>query len=531
VKNWRSPFAGIGVTLAAAIILTVMLVPFREDVGLVNHGLLFLLLTLLISSFWGRDIGILAAIVTNLFLNFFFIKPYYTPTVEEPRNILALVVFLLVSLIGGSLLSAARRASRESRRREAETQVLLNLSRGMAGRTDPSEALDELCLHVVTAFQAPGAAVLLREKGTWSLLAHAGSDAAARPLEPAERAAADRAVAEGSIQAVGETGLRRQPVRVVYPAGRQGAIASARSLAFAPLRVGDRTLGVLRLDGPIGHSAFREQPQELLNAVANEAALALQRAELSQAAAHAEALREADELKSALLNAVSHDLRTPLASIIASAESLLQTDVTWSEKEKEEFAGAIHTQAERLDRLVGNLLDLSRIESGSLRPDKGWYDVGSLLAEVVGRLKSLASAHRITLDVQEDLPPVSLDYIEIDAVLTNLIENAVKYTPPGSSISVAAHEDNGQLLIEVADDGAGLPPDALGRIFEPFFRVEGARAKGTGMGLAVARGLIEAHGGRIWAENRPEGGARFAFTLPLADPERQEDRDTTRTSR
>jgi two-component system sensor histidine kinase KdpD len=250
-------------------------------------------------------------------------------------------------------------------------------------------------------------------------------------------------------------------------------------------------------------------------AVASEAAIAVQRAELAQAAAHADALEEADQLKTALLNAVSHDLRTPLASIIASAGSLQQTEVNWTDEERLGFAEAIEQQAQRLDRLVGNLLDLSRMESGSLKPEKGWYDLSALIGEVLGRLQAMLAQHAVSLDLPDDLPPVSLDYIEIDEVLTNLLENATKYTPPGTEITVSAREVGPEVLVEVADHGPGLPAEALKRIFDPFVRIDGSKARGTGLGLAVARGLIEAHSGRIWAENRPGGGAKFVFTLPL----------------
>ena len=284
---------------------------------------------------------------------------------------------------------------------------------------------------------------------------------------------------------------------------------------MVPLKVGDQTLGVLRLDGPIGDTPFREYPEGLLSAIAGEAALAVHRAELAQAAAHAEALREADELKSALLNAVSHDLRTPLASIIASAGSLQQTDVKWTDEERLGFAEAIESEAQRLNRLVGNLLDLSRIESGSLRPEKGWYDLGALVDEVVGRLKPVTARHKVSVEMPSELPPVALDYIEIDEVLTNLIENATKYTPEGTEIAISVRPDGDEVMVEVGDRGGGIPPDALQSVFEPFYRVGGSKVRGTGLGLAVAKGLVQAHGGRIWAQNRLDGGAVFAFTLPV----------------
>ena len=502
-------------TIASTVLLTAVLAPFRTQVGLLNEGLLFLLLTLLVASIWGRGPGLFAAVSTNLALNFFFIDPLYRFTVQEPRNTVALGVFLVVSILGSSLLSAARDAAARARLRQAETEVALALSREMSGEVDPAEALERLCREAVRDFAAPGAAVLKGADGRWAVLAHAGGDASGRAPSPEERSIADRVASSGEVEGSGRTGLSKSRARVVFPPGREAAFASARSVTLVPLKVGDQVLGVLRLDGPIGDTPFREHPEGLLSAIGGEAALAVHRAELAQAAAHAEALREADELKSALLNAVSHDLRTPLASIIASAGSLQQTDVKWTNEERLGFAEAIETEAQRLNRLVGNLLDLSRIESGSLRPEKGWYDLGALVDEVVGRLKPVTARHNVSVSVAAELPPVALDYIEIDEVLTNLIENATKYTPEGTEIAITVRQSEDEVIVEVADRGAGIPAEALQSIFEPFYRVGGSRVRGTGLGLAVARGLVEAHGGRIWAENRVDGGATFALTLPV----------------
>ena len=231
----------------------------------------------------------------------------------------------------------------------------------------------------------------------------------------------------------------------------------------------------------------------------------------------AEILRRTDELRRALINAVSHDLRTPLATIIASADTLRQRNVDWSEDERDGFAAGIADEAHRLNRIVGNLLDLSRIEAGALRPDKRSYDLGGLVDEVVGRLRPLTAGHRVVVSVPDDLPPLRLDYVEIDQVLSNLVENAAKYSPAGSEIAVTVRRVDHEAEVEVADRGPGIPAAFLPRVFEPFYRLDGdtRRPQGSGLGLTVARGLVEAHGGRIRAENRAGGGARLVFTLPL----------------
>jgi two-component system sensor histidine kinase KdpD len=219
-----------------------------------------------------------------------------------------------------------------------------------------------------------------------------------------------------------------------------------------------------------------------------------------------------------LLNAVSHDLRTPLATIMASAGSLRQQDVVWTEEERQGFAQAIEEQAERLNRLVGNLLDLSRIEGGSLRPHKTWHDFASLVEDVLLRLGPVTRRHRVRVSIPDGLPPVLLDPVEIDEVLYNLVENAAKYAPPDTEITIEAEPAGETLRVSVSDRGSGIPPTALPRLFDAFYRVVDAqpRAAGLGLGLAIVKGLVEAHGGRVWVENRAGGGARFTFTLPLA---------------
>jgi two-component system, OmpR family, sensor histidine kinase KdpD len=264
-------------------------------------------------------------------------------------------------------------------------------------------------------------------------------------------------------------------------------------------------VGTLILIRPEGAGAFGPVEDRLLSALSMQLGVTMERLRLQREATEAEVLRRTDELKTALLNAVSHDLRTPLASIIASAGSLRQQDVTWTDAERQEFAVAIEEEAQRLNGIVGNLLDLSRIEGGSLRPEKGWYDLSALIDDALGRLRSRTADHRIRVAVPADLPPVHLDYVEIDQVLSNLIENAAKYTPAGTEIEVGVSRYADEIQVAVADRGPGIPEAALPRLFEPFYRGNegGPRLPGTGVGLTVAKGLVEAHGGRVWARCSP----------------------------
>jgi two-component system sensor histidine kinase KdpD len=254
----------------------------------------------------------------------------------------------------------------------------------------------------------------------------------------------------------------------------------------------------------------------------DQATSIIERARLHRESLQVELLQRTDALRAALLSSVSHDLRTPLSSIKAAATSLLQEDVSWDEEERKSFVLSIEREADRLNRLVANLLDMSRIEGGALNLDKEWYPIDELIHDVLGHMQFLLQDRVVTVTIADDLPPVEIDELQMDQVLTNLIENAVRYTPVESPIVITAHVEHEQMIVSIADSGPGIPYIDRERIFDKFYRASGIRRRGTigsGLGLAVCRGLVEAHGGRIWAENRAEGGAIFHFTLPVKQTE------------
>jgi two-component system sensor histidine kinase KdpD len=516
VATLRRPASGYFAALASTAGITLCLAPFRDEVGLLNEGLIFLLLTLLVASIWGRGPGLLAALLTNLSLNFFFIEPHYTLTVADAKNVVALVIFLLVSVVGGSLLSAAREAAAEARQRQAETEVALSLSRAMSGQTEPDAALAALCREVTRAFASPGAAVLSGAGGRWSVLAHAGSETAARLPEPDERAAAERAVNERAVQSLGRSGLSRTRARIVAPGGRRGAYASHRSVALIPLLVGNRVIGVLRVDGPIGETPFRDNPEPLLAAIASEAALAVQRTELASAAAHAEALREADEMKTALMASISHDLKTPLASIKAAISSVLDKRVAWTEDDIDIFHQTIDSQADRLNRVISDILDLNRIEAGAMTPEQAPLSVPQLLSRAREATRLETVGREVTVDAPQDLRVIA-DEALITQALVNLIENAVKYSTPGGAIHLDAARGGEDIILSVADEGPGIAPQDLPYVFERFYRAEehSRRVKGSGLGLTIVKGFVELCGGRVSVESSP-AGTRFVIRLPAA---------------
>jgi two-component system sensor histidine kinase KdpD len=511
----RTEVAGAGVTLLATVVLTSVLAPLHHRVGLLNEALLLLLLALVASATWGWRVGLFAAVLTNLSLNFFFVQPLHTFTVQDSANAIALVLFVAVAMVGGSLLSAAQRAAAEARRRQAETQVLLSLSRAMIGRTDPQDALSALCEEVLAALRPIGAAVLSAGGGAWRVLASAGTDAAGRAPDTEERAMAEQALISNAPVMLGRTGMTAaRPRRIVVRAGGQRRIEEAkRALTLIPLRVGERAFGVLRLDGTITPK-FGDHPEHLLVTFAGEAALAVQRVELAAAAAHAEALREADEMKTALMTSISHDLKTPLAGIKTSVTSLLDKNVKWSAEDVAAFLETIDSQADRLNQVISDILDLNRIEAGVVAPVCRPLAARDLLDEARSRTAASCAGRGVTVDASADLL-VLADESLIAQALVNLIENAAKYSTPGRAIHLRASHAGERIELTVEDEGPGIARDDLAHVFDRFYRAaeHSRRVKGSGLGLAIVKGFVTLSGGSVRAESSPEG-TRFVITLP-----------------
>jgi two-component system sensor histidine kinase KdpD len=244
--------------------------------------------------------------------------------------------------------------------------------------------------------------------------------------------------------------------------------------------------------------------------------MAFERAWLTQTETRAKVLEESDRLKSTLLSSVSHELRSPLATIKASVTSLRSGNVQWKSPAREDLLAAVDDETDHLNRLVGNLLDMSRIESGALKPQRQWNLIGEIVGGVIARMRQAAEYHILDVQIAEDLPLVPVDYVQMEQVFDNLISNSLKYAPRNTTIHIAAQKQNREtLLVKVSNQGPTVPQEHLDRIFDKFYRVTDAdRVTGTGLGLSICKGIIEAHGGYIWAENLPDGFA-FNFTLPL----------------
>jgi two-component system sensor histidine kinase KdpD len=519
---FRARWLGYVAALAAVVLVSGFIGLVLRQVNLANVSMLYLMAVLATAVAYGRGPAVFASVVAFLTFDWFFTQPFHHFTVSDPGEWVSLLLFLMTAIVTGQLAAGQRQRAREAQQREREAVVLYDVVR-LVGERDLEDALQAVAERLREELGLAGAAVEIVQAQGGTTRVAVGNDEALRMLQ-AETLSAAHVLNAGGDSANGQRSAFGRWIRLVPPTPRpHGVIPAPRDrVLLVPVRAEDRRVGALLLITGPASPPFDSAADRLLSAVAAQLGLAIERSRLRREANQAEILRRTDQLRRALLNAVSHDLRTPLASIMASAGSLQQDDVVWTHEERQDFAQAIVDQAQRLNRIVGNLLDLSRIEGGSLRPDKGWYDLGALVDEVLGRLRPQTARHTISTHVPDDLAAVSLDYVEIDQVLSNLIENAIKYAPEGTEIQVSVQRTNGDIRVAVEDHGPGIAPSSMRHLFDPFFRVvDGSpRPAGLGLGLAVAKGLVEAHGGRIWVENRPGGGARFAFTLPLTEEAR-----------
>ncbi|HEX9117996.1 MAG TPA: ATP-binding protein, partial [Anaerolineae bacterium] len=287
---------------------------------------------------------------------------------------------------------------------------------------------------------------------------------------------------------------------------------------YLPLTTARGAVGVLSVRPPSGGSRLTPDQRQQLEAFASLSALAIERARLADAALRADLLEATERLQSALLNSISHDLRTPLASITGALSSLRDKEVSLDEATRNELIDNSWLEAERLNHFVGNLLDMTRLESGAVHLRMEPCDIQELIGAALGRFSAQLRDRPLDVKVGEDLPLVPMDFVLITQVLVNLLDNALKYSSPGTPITVCAEAGNDQVAIEVSDRGTGIPPADLARVFDKFFRVQrSGTVAGTGLGLAIARGIVEAHGGTIAASNRIGGGTTVLFALPL-DP-------------
>jgi two-component system sensor histidine kinase KdpD len=451
-------------------VTAVILFLLRDKLDTPLIALLFLLPVGINTAFWGLGPGILTALSAFLGFNYLFIQPYYTLAVHQSSDLIVLVVFLVVAVVISQLVARAQAGLAAANAREREATKLYELSIALAGVQDDRAILRIIADEIIQSFQG-------------------------------ER-----------VELTAESHIKAQKLELSLPV--ESVPLSRKPEWSIPLQTARGVLGEIRLWRT--DTALHPAEERLLRTFASQGAMALERAWLTQTETRAKVLEESDHLKSALLSSVSHELRSPLATIKASITSLRSGDVHWKSSAREDLLANVDDETDHLNRLVGNLLDMSRIESGALKPQRQWNLLSEIIGGVIARMRKATEQHRLDVNLPEDLPLVPVDYVQMEQVFDNLIGNSLKYAPPNTTIHISANRQNDEtLLVTVSNQGPQVPQEHLDRIFDKFYRVTDAdRVTGTGLGLSICKGIIAAHGGRIWAVNLPDGFA-FNFTIPL----------------
>jgi two-component system sensor histidine kinase KdpD len=437
--------------------------------------------------------SVLASILSVAAFDFFFVPPRFTFAVADKQYVVTFAVMLAVALVISGLTVRIRWLAESARQRERRTAALYALSRELAKAREVAQILDVGTRHIQEVFRGQVTALLPGSDGQLAL----------HPSSPAQF----RMDSE-------EQGVSRWAFEHSRLAGRGTSTLPEAEGLYVPLVAARGTVGVLGIQADDPRDLEAPERLRQLETFAGQIALALERAQLAEEAQQAQLRMQTERLRSSLLSSVSHDLRTPLASITGATSSLLEAGGELSGSAHRELLETIHEEAERLSRLVQNLLEMTRLESGSVEVRKDWHPLEEVVGAALGRLSRPLSGRPVTTCLPENLPLVPIDDVLMEQVLINLLDNAIKHTPQGSPIEVAARADGDAVTIEVADLGPGFSEGDEKRIFQKFVRGQRSTSRGAGLGLAICQGIVEAHGGRIWAENRPDGGAVFRFTIP-----------------
>ncbi len=536
-SSWQHYLYDSFLAIAGSLLITGLITLLHLYPLIPNISILYLLIILGLASSRGRYAAILASLIAFFSFDFFLVPPLYVFTIARAEEWIALFVFLVTALLTGQMASTLRQQAQEAHRRERETHILYELMRTTNNDERMDQQLHTIANAIVTVFSSWGirdCTILLpdRSSGMLTVQANAPQSIGQVQISDDERTIALHVMKSG--QAVGLHDVMLAPQRspgfsprVII---RNSVAGHAARVRLIPLKTGGQTVGVLRLGiqgGPFYQAETLLEEQERTDprttffwTFLDQAISVIERARLRRESMHVEILQRTDALRKALLSSVSHDLRTPLSSIKAAASSLLQEDVQWNEEEKRSFAQAIESEADRLNRLVGNLLDMSRIEEGVLKLEKDYYSITELAHNVLEHMQPLLRQREIHTYLEENLPLLDFDYIQMDQVLTNLIKNAVRYTPRETPIDLSIAQKDGAILITVADRGPGIPQADRERVFDKFYRVQRDKRNsnyptGSGLGLAVCKGVVEAHAGHIWAQAREGGGVIFSVTLPI----------------
>jgi two-component system sensor histidine kinase KdpD len=461
--------------LVIAAIAVISAVDFRLHVNHTTVALMFLVAVLLVSAYWGLRYAIVLAVGATAAFNLFFLPPVGTFTIADPQNWVALFAFLVTALVASNLAERARREAEQSKQRRRDVERLYGLSQRLLASDNVLELLNSLPLYVQETFSVKSVAAMAADHPT---------------------------VYRSSLDALfDETVLRSTLLR--------GEPITQAGVSYVPLRLGMRTVGALGVTG-------EDLSRETLDALGSLAGLAIERARALEALSKNRAEQEHERLRTALLDSVTHEFRTPLTSIKASVTTLL-SGATLPEPGRRELLTVIDEETDRLNRLVGEAAEMAQLDAGMFKLDLQRHSIGESLELALQDAKASLENHPVEIDVAENLPKVRMDVQRIREVLMHLLENAGKYSDPGVPIQVTSEVQGDKLATSIADRGPGIDSFEQSLIFEKFYRGQHQRysAPGTGMGLAIAKVIVEAHGGAIGVVSQLGSGSVFSFSLPL----------------
>jgi len=457
--------------LIATIITATPLILLREHLSNSTVALLFLLPVTIVTTVLGLGAGLFCSVFAFLVFNYFFLQPYGTFKVHQTQDLIALLIFFLITVLISQLMGRAKRNLSQARSREKELEHLYELSTSLAGMINELEITEVLAQHIKKTFTAQFVIVTIHDDQTQEIIyeVHTPADLEIPNLE------------------------HRFDFSFHLKKGYTGKIRIWRD-----------------------HEIDSELETQMMNNFITQGTVAYERASLAKIETKTKVLEESDRLKSILLSSVSHELRTPLSTIKASVTSLLNEQVAWKTRARKDLLSMIDEESDHLNRLVGNLLDMTRIEAGALKPNRQWNILSEIVEGVLNRMHRTLKDHYIEINIPENLPLIALDYIQMEQVFSNLLSNSAKYSPVGSIILIDASVlDDQYLLVKISNQGPKIDNEDLLRIFDKFYSVSRSnKVSGTGLGLSICKGIIEAHSGKIWAENISDGVA-FIFSLPL----------------
>lgn len=491
LKQWR-PFLWSAILVGLA---TLVGLPLRTAIEPTNLILPYLLAVILVAVRFGRYPAILTSVLGVVVFDLVLVPPYYKLAVADAEYLLTFFGLLAVSLVISALTASAHEQELAARQRESQTAALYRLSQKLAAVSSLSDIVVVAVNHVQETVD--GAVGLLLSSGDTQLSLQAASFGF--QLEAEGIKTADWVLHQGR------------------PAGRYTDTLSTTNGHYLPLQTSRRVVGVMAIHFPGSVSDLTGEQRRLLESFASQIALAIDRAQLAEQARQNRMLEETEKLQAALLNSISHDLRTPLATITGALSSLHDDAHLLSPDARQNLVLAAWEEAQRLNQLVGNLLDITRLESGALKVNQGASDVQDLVGAALAQIPHRLRRRQVEVQIPDDLPAVNIDLALMVQALVNLIDNALKYSPEDVPIHIRARQEKEAVLIEVADHGPGVPGEELERIFDKFFRVGTNGVSGTGLGLSISKGIVEAHNGRIRARNQKEGGLVVEIRLEQAE--------------